>query len=161
MDVDMKTWFVCNPFAQELSLQIGQAVHLWSLDSGACAGFTLFVHGQLEERDVAFSSQPEEGVSYEIIPEIEVVPYSSGARALEQLMNLPGFSLATYSQTDFSLEWTVARIMAHFGVQEHLLDYDKLSGGDGAYTVVGDEYIEVELIDWVAIRFQKTRRSAK
>lgn len=144
------TTYVCNSLALSLSVGESPVVHLWSYNSGAISGYSIYEGGrQIEAQSLRYSSGASLG---EFKPAL--APSGQPTR-LGKLLNEPGFDYEKVVRGFPSLENATAALTARFGVGAHLLDNCDVQDGDGGIAWIDGKYAVVELPGWIAVYYDR------
>jgi len=147
--IELGTWFHCNPLAGYLSTQLAHCIHLWSLDSGFVAGYSIYTNGNKSECECVFSVHARS--TREIIDGVPT-PLSLPGQQLKSLLG---------HETDFAsfiaqyedLEIGVAALVARIGFKVHLVEYYNAIDDKQGSVIVGSNYEAIQLTGWTAIQF--------
>ncbi len=150
-------WCLANPLARSLSRILSPVVYLFSYDSGAEAGYSIFVDGERAESQsvgrhpaVHLGEQPPSP------------PTTPGSALLGELLNEPGFGYQDFMDgfkkgSYKNLEVATAAFAARLGVSPHLLEPYGIDDGDGGIVVENGEYEYVSLDGWMAVYYDTAR----
>jgi hypothetical protein len=150
LGVPLAEWFHRNPLARALSLPYGRSIHVWTLDSGACAGYSVFQNGSMRERITVFAKDVTSHT--ELMPGVSVLPNHPG-KQLREATNETDYDFKEDTASCRTLEIGVARLIGKFGFPVQLVDfYDAVDEQEGA-NVIADKYFSVPLHGWTALLF--------
>jgi hypothetical protein len=147
MEITLATWFHFNPVAAHVSRSVGECIHLWSLDSGYVAGYTVYLDGELAGRECIFSRKAKSRNEVMAgVPTPEQRPSKALATALQTAYDFAA-DLCHYS----NLEVGMAALVSRFGFHVHLLDFYEATEEKIGIAVLNSKYVDVDLTDWTAI----------
>jgi hypothetical protein len=147
----MSEWFVENPMCKYLSATLGEALHLWTLNSSTVAGYSLFRDGRKCESTTVFAEVPPG--RNDVMPGVPAPEDRPGQR-LGEILGRTGFSFSNEMRKEKNLEIGIAQIVASLGFDVHLLDFYNATDGFEGIGIEAGRYRGVPLSGWRAILFQ-------
>lgn len=143
-------WFDDNPVGRVLSQRVPHCIHVWSLNSGHVAGYSLFESGIKRECAVVFAKSARNRTDLMLhVP----VPARLGGGRLGEIIGQPGYDFSTDVGAQSNLEMGVARFMSKFGFPVHLVDFFDATDDKLGSAVVDGSYHAVPLTGWKAVLF--------
>jgi hypothetical protein len=149
--VPLAEWFNENPLGVYLSEAVRTVVHLWSLDSGYVAGYTVYSSGKRIGGECVFANEATS--KDELMPGVPA-PKDRNGGALSRLLGAQ-YDFVREMRKCPNLEIGLASLVAQFGFAAQLLDYYEAIDDHRGIAVVGNKYVTVDLCTWAALVFTR------
>jgi len=144
LEIDFRSWYLSNPLALQLSLEILPVLFFWTFGGGRAVGYSIFEGGSLVESQ-----------SVGTIGGIDEPPFSSsGGSRIAAVLNDQAFHFREFTQgltKDYEL--AVAMLAKRLGCKWHLLDIMDLVDGEGGIAIEEGKRLPLRLDGWTAIEY--------